>query len=880
MSHLYTYRIPTLCTPCWTITWSAFVVSLTIICILRHVPTSMLGYCIPQCIQLNIGTFKRSDRIILMVEDLHPDQSSGLVSGAEVSTRQSHYGDFPGSISVIPEQASQSQSSEGYEPKPMVVSPPIQDDQAEPEDVSLSLQYPSEKTQAVLEVLKLISDAGTAGLSEEQNAVIQKALSHIGVPCGPLMLDSLKDLQGKELIDALRALNLLGDLLDNSLGLSALGTATLLTYFSYHTDQNVMRGAISVLYAMLAHDSGIKAAICRYLKCGKNRIDKGMDELAASGLNLDFYIPNAPGAGRPSVDRALSEHLLAYVIVAMGLSEEEIHQKIEEMEGSQTDERANGQLSEESATNKDSCPNSQPSDGCDVESSEVFSPNTTDDIQTGVPEPGQVPTVITYEDLCKSFNKLDSIADETLRKAKEVLSRSQYGETSHLSNWLSYIKIMKDAFRDTLETCRPSEDELANAPELCDSSAIPLLEDDLDTLSAALGKKFAFSNLKNAIDALQVSCKDLIRAIDSVQPTEDAKTFGYRQLKACAKTAPFKSRMRIVERHWKGHALAKDTAQRVASAIIANKEALRKTEERADGKMDESLHLDSLLVQVRSSLKLLLDATRGECQDSKGNSIIRKAMKLLDEAGHFIDTVVEPELETSDKEIRCMIGVLLVSLNSHFCNWADRLRKGCVTHIEILQVSREICNDHVRKAFSDSFKELRKLILEHDTSRDDGQAVGAAPDPCQDNTSHPSKGAPTEQDIQSIEKKISEARESLRALRDSFHSLQLPQILRDSSEPDPIADVINLLDQEAERFETAIKNAKYQEDICICRSLNELCTNLTNIFKSRLERLKGKADVARVTYSVAKKEAASILKERFKNVIFKGVYTQNPNPAF
>ena len=441
-------------------------------------------------------------------------------------------------------------------------------DPCEPPLRTPSGKHSPEEQQAILEILRLISDMDPTDAEGEQDAIagILGAMPRIGNASGQLVLDSLHGIQGEELVGLLRAANRLGAWLDARPGISMLGAATLLAYFSRHADQNAMRGAISLLYAMLPGNDRIKATVCRRLETGKNRIDRGMEELESLGLNLDADIPNAPGAGRPSLDDALAEHLAAYAAVALGMTEQEVRERLAEMNGSHTDD------SREQHCETESPASPLPQEPrCDATCEGSPSPAQANDAE---PTPPATP----LDELQAAFGRLESSAEKAVGKMNNALSNSRYGSTSYLRDWLSYIPGRMDDIREAVGKAMD-----AGTPAECNVEAgIPAQVDMPNAVSKALERHIAANELTNAINALRIACDDIARAIDSVEPPEDEPTLAYRRLKACSKAVPFKRRKGTVERHWHGYSIAKDTAEKVAAAIAASEKSMLKSEERAE----------------------------------------------------------------------------------------------------------------------------------------------------------------------------------------------------------------------------------------------------------------------------------------------------------
>ena len=135
------------------------------------------------------------------------------------------------------------------------------------------------------------------------------------------------NLSGQEIINAVRNIEIVGRVLDNSahydLSLSGLSVSVLLNYTMEFLPDNVRRTVVAMWKSMLPENDRNVEAVGSLFGCSKNTIYAGINDIMQNGLAFNSDEPNKSGAGRPGTIESFGDAVLP-VCVGAGIDEESV----------------------------------------------------------------------------------------------------------------------------------------------------------------------------------------------------------------------------------------------------------------------------------------------------------------------------------------------------------------------------------------------------------------------------------------------------------------------------------------------------------------------------------------------------------------------------
>jgi hypothetical protein len=781
-----------------------------------------------------------------------------------------------------------------------------------------------EKQKQFLSILQEVYEADAAGTLEERLPEIKERFLLLGGLKDLRSFDAMKNLQGIELTSSIRALMLLGLSVDPDAVIPVASASLLIDYFASFTDSKRMRGGLAILRLSLPDDEMSRRSFCQTLHCGKNRVDRALAELETSGLIHDKDGTNEPGAGRPSLNDLMTDELLPYLISALPLSEEEICSKLKEIGLSPESSNETGENSEASACTEEGAVDQKdeqniPS-GMEVQTAGMAKPGASEAVPNGTDgkdgkdgmdgektdpdknadpdkdaesdrkEDQKLDTIPTLEQLSQALDKLKASASGAHLKLEEAASNNSTGNTRYLLNWETYLKDRISSFDEAMKTIRAikaiDSGEGVSSPFLLDlSSDLELLLKDRKVFTYLLAQKLSFLHLKKSIDALRVSCDDLINIIESTGQSsecDDLRTLAWRQIRACEKEVPYKRCKRIVDRSFSAYEQALEGAEDIIEGILSCTDVLKSCRDAAvSGENQRSIDLDLLCKNAQEALTSLLRIVRKECPSPeeriirKGNARIREALSFLEEVQGNMDQI-EPELQNQDREVRCSIEIMLISISCRLSAWAERLQEENVSHAKVREVCVEICCRHnqntIRRCYREAITTIQAQSSRQKQDADEKDPAGRSSSgssgkTCTEKESVLADETPSEEDIRSAEKGIQELQDAFQTFAEALLAGKAAQKVRANSKPDRIMDAVEFLKKEAAHLKEATQDEGWRNDARLCNARIELARNLLRTLKERLKRLenRGKGDGS-ASYSSAKSEADSMMKKPFARV--------------
>ena len=237
---------------------------------------------------------------------------------------------------------------------------------------------------------------------------------------------------------------------------------------------------------------------------------------------------------------------------------------------------------------------------------------------------------------------------------------------------------------------------------------------------------------------------------------------------------------------------------------------------------------------------------------------------------------IEPELQNQDREVRCSIEIMLISISCRLSAWAERLQEENVSHAKVREVCVEICCRHnqntIRRCYREAITTIQAQSSRQKQDADEKDPAGRSSSgssgkTCTEKESVLADETPSEEDIRSAEESIQELQDTFQTFAEALLAGKALQKVRVNSKPDRIMDAVEFLKKEAEHLKEATQDEGWRNDARLCNARIELARNLLRTLKERLKRLenRGKGDGS-ASYSSAKSEADSMMKKPFARV--------------